>query len=155
MHHWGDGHVLCLSCHVLLLESCPCVISARTERPRTSPSTCSSYFCPWRSHWNRSALLPQQHERGCPLPPLLPLIFGAKDGHCSLCRHENIDCPPPTHDPKHTFHWSVGSLARPRQDLCLPNGRQALAKVSQLKRTCVKPPQEGRRIKKHTFERIY
>lgn len=89
---------LCLSCHVLLLKSCPCVISARTKRQPTSQSTCSSYFCPWRSHWNRSALLPRQHERGCPLPPLLPLIFGAKDGHCSLRRHENIDCaPPPLH----------------------------------------------------------
>lgn len=84
---------LCLSCHVLLLKSRPCVKSAPTKRPRTSQSTCSSFFCLWRSHWNRSALLPRQHERGCPLPALLPLIFGAKDGHCSLRRHENIDWP--------------------------------------------------------------
>lgn len=101
---------LCLSCHVLLFRSCPCIITARTKQLCTSQSTCSSYFCPWRSHWNCSALLPRQHERGCPLPPLLPLIFGAKDGHRSLCRHENIDCTPPLHSRPQAHVPLVGRL---------------------------------------------
>lgn len=53
-----------------------------------------SYFCLWRSHKTRHALLPEQHECDCPSSPLLPLstvphIFGAKDGHCSSRQHEN------------------------------------------------------------------
>lgn len=137
---------LCLSCHVLLLKSGPCVISVRTKRPRTSQSTCSSYFCPWRSHWNRSAASTARAWLSAASPPPSHLWCQRRTLFPPSARKHWLRSPPSAHDPEHTFHWSVGSLARPRQDLCLPNGRQALAKVSQLKRTCVKPPQEGRRI---------
>ena len=74
-----------------------------------------SYFCLWRSHWSRSALLPDQHECDCP-PPSSSLsavpshIFGAKDGHCSLHQHENINFSPRS-QPQRWCSTSVRSLA--------------------------------------------
>ena len=84
-----------------------------------------SYFCPWRSHQNRSALLPERHEGDCPLPPLLLLLLLPPCLHVFWCQRRTLFLSStwkhwllcsPTHQSK---HMSSCSLALPWQDLWL------------------------------------
>lgn len=95
----GDRH---LSCDI----SVACLYRPRSAEPECLDTVwiwTRSYFCLRTAHTRSDALCRVRCD--CPPPPLLLLIFGAKDGHCSPpVKCENTDCTASRSPP--TFHWS-------------------------------------------------